>query len=224
MYIYIWVMRTWSQTVMVSWCACWNVCDPINPFSLKWDKQQVLRGTLIGQGMNQHQQFRLVTSWSSHPHMAMWNDFMSMTSYFSKFFVPIPLPPYCIKWCWHLHTSSDALSTLSNTGLLSCHFSPVSLTHGTTTRTAWSPSPFGSNSPHPTRIGPDSWNHVKLMILAASRMNIICKRPLHTSRPCANIYVQCAPCWSWGWQSRWFNWRVSFETTSVTTTTSLSWT
>ena len=120
--IYIWVMRTWSQTVMVSWCACWNVCDPINPFSLKWDKQQVLRGTLIGQGMNQHQQFRLVTSWSSHPHMAMWNDFMSMTSYFSKFFVPIPLPPYCIKWCWHLHASSDALSTLSNTGLLSCHF------------------------------------------------------------------------------------------------------
>ena len=122
MYIYIWVMRTWSQTVMVSWCACWNVCDPINPFSLKWDKQQVLRGTLIGQGMNQHQQFRLVTSWSSHPHMAMWNDFMSMTAYFSKFFVPIPLPPYCIKWCWHLHASSDALSTLSNTGLLSCHF------------------------------------------------------------------------------------------------------
>jgi hypothetical protein len=67
-------------------------------------------------------------------------------------------------------------------------------------------------------------SYVKSMILVTSRMNIICKKPLCTSSMCDNVYGQCVHSWSWGWQSRWFNWRVSFETISASTTTFPSWT
>ena len=116
MYVYIRVYELCGHEVRQS---CFLMC--LLNFTIRWIlfQSQVRQAAsaagdmFIGHGMNQHQQFRSITTWFSHHHTAMWYDFMSMTFHYSKFFVPIPLPPYCIKWCQHFHDASSDASSFS---------------------------------------------------------------------------------------------------------------
>ena len=223
MYVYIHICELCGHEVKQSiFGVLAEFYDPTNPFQSQVRQAASAAGDMFtGHGMNQ---FRLVTTWSSHHIMQCDRVSCPWPFHQSKFFVPIPLPPYCIKWCQYASIKWCVITFINSVQVnFPSNVRALYQWHSYQYNLIFKPFLHQFFTPNVNWLGLTK-SYVKSMILVTSRMNTICKKPLCTSSMCDNVYGQCVHSWSWGWQSRWFNWRVSFETISASTTTFPSWT
>ena len=99
-----------SQFVMCL-CACWIACDPTCPF-----QSQVRQAASAAGGTRDeswHESTSIIKSISLGCHLSHNNVIHTHVRDFKFFiFVPIPLPPFCIKWCQHSSRIKWCLSNL----------------------------------------------------------------------------------------------------------------
>ena len=160
----IWVMRTWSRTVMFLDVLA-EFYDPMNPFSVSSETSSkccwghVHRPWHESTSTIQVNHNLIFTSPYSNViwfHVHDLSLFQVFRPYTSPTLLHQVMPTFSwrIKWCIIIFTN------LVPSQFFFSNITPVSSNNGTTTSTTWSSSPFCSNSSYPTWIGPGSRNHM----------------------------------------------------------------
>ena len=179
-------------------CVCWTMLIRRILFSLKWDSSKCCREnmrrvmTWVTLSSSHFTWLMIITLNVIHTHVHDLTFFI---------FVPIPLPPCCIKWCSKCYlASSDALTFLNTVSVTSVYPTWLSCKCNQTFK------PFLTQF---FKLNVNWHGHkksfAKSMTWVITLMNIIFHKPHCTSTKSDNISVQSSLISSWGSRYRWSN-------------------